>query len=41
MTIEKVFDKDTSLTEGIRTLFHEEGITIISVLKICKIFWFS
>ena len=31
-TIEKVLDKDTSLAEKIRTLFHEEGITIISIL---------
>ena len=28
-TIEKVFDKDTSLAERTRTLFHEQGITII------------
>ena len=31
-TIEKVLDKDTSLAEKIRTLFHDEGITIISIL---------
>ena len=31
-TIEKVLDKDTSLAERIRTLFREQGITIISIL---------
>ena len=31
-TIEKVSDKDASLTERIRTLFHEQNITIFSVL---------
>ena len=30
--IEKVLDKDTYLAEIIRTLFREQGITIISVL---------
>ena len=29
--IAKVFDKDTSLTEKIRMLFREQGITIASV----------
>ena len=32
-TIAKVFDKDTSLGEKIRTLFREQGITIASILK--------
>ena len=31
-TIAKVLDKDTSLTEKIRTLFREQGITIASIL---------
>ena len=31
-TIVKVLDKDTSLTEKIRTLFREQGITIASIL---------
>ena len=31
-TLEKVLDKDASLTERICTLFHEHGITIISIL---------
>ena len=31
-TIEKILDKDTSLAEKIRTLFREQGITIISIL---------
>ena len=31
-TIAKVLDKDTSLSEKIRTLFREQGITIASVL---------
>ena len=31
-TIAKVFDKDTSLGEKIRTLFREQGITIASIL---------
>ena len=31
-TITKVFDKDTSLAEKIRTLFREQGITIASIL---------
>ena len=31
-TLEKVLDKDTSLTERIRTLFREQGITILSIL---------
>ena len=31
-TIAKVFDKDTSLAEKIRTLFREQGITIASIL---------
>ena len=31
-TIAKVFDKDTSLGENIRTLFREQGITIASIL---------
>ena len=31
-TIEKILDKDTSLEEKIRTLFREQGITIISIL---------
>ena len=32
-TIAKVLDKDTSLGEKIRTLFREQGITIVSILK--------
>ena len=31
-TIAKVLDKDTSLSEKIRTLFREQGITIASIL---------
>ena len=31
-TLEKVLDKDASLTERILTLFREQGITIISIL---------
>ena len=31
-TIAKMLDKDTSLTEKIRTLFREQGITIASIL---------
>ena len=31
-TIAKVFEKDTSLAEKIRTLFREQGITIASIL---------
>ena len=31
-TIAKVLDKDTSLGERIRTLFREQGITIVSIL---------
>ena len=31
-TIGKVLDKDTSLGEKIRTLFREQGITIVSIL---------
>ena len=31
-TIAKVLDKDTSLAEKIRTLFREQGITIVSIL---------
>ena len=31
-TLEKVLDKDTSITERIRTLFREQGITILSTL---------
>ena len=30
--IAKVLDKDTSLAEKIRTLFREQGITIVSIL---------
>ena len=32
-TIAKVLDKDTSLSEKIRTLFREQGITIASIIK--------
>ena len=32
-TIAKVLDKDTSLAEKIRTLFREQGITIVSILN--------
>ena len=32
-TISKVLDKDTSLAEKIRTLFREQGIMIVSILK--------
>ena len=31
-TLEKVFDKNSSLAERIRTLFRERGITIFSIL---------
>ena len=31
-TLEKVFDKNTSLAERMRTLFREQGITIFSIL---------
>ena len=31
-TLEKVLDKDTSLAQRIRTLFREQGITILSIL---------
>ena len=31
-TLKKAFDKDTSLVERIRTLFREQGITILSTL---------
>ena len=31
-TIAKVLDKDTSLAEKIRTLFREQGITIVPIL---------
>ena len=31
-TLEKVLDKNTSLTERIRTLFSGQGITIFSIL---------
>ena len=31
-TLEKVLHKDTSLVEGIRTLFREQGITIFLIL---------
>ena len=31
-TLEKALDKDTSLAERIRTLFHEQSITIFSIL---------
>ena len=36
-TLEKVLDKNTSLAERIRTLFHEQGITIISILTALSI----
>ena len=36
-TIAKVFDKDTSLAEKIRTLFREQGITIASILMAIRI----
>ena len=32
-TIEKVLDSDTSLKERIKTLFREQGITIIAVFN--------
>ena len=32
-TIEKVLDENTSLAERIHTLFHEQGITIFSILN--------
>ena len=35
--LEKVFDKNTSLTEKIRTLFREQGINIFSVLTAISI----
>ena len=31
-TITKVLDSDSSLAEKIRTIFHEQGITIASIL---------
>ena len=31
-TLEKFLDKNTSLAERIRTLFHEQGLTIFSIL---------
>ena len=31
-TLEKVLDQNISLAERIRTLFHEQGITIFSIL---------
>ena len=37
-TLEKVFDQDTSLAERIRTLFCEQGITIVSILAITGVF---
>ena len=33
-TIAKVLDKEISLAEKIRTLFHEQGITIASILTV-------
>ena len=36
-TIAKVLDKDTSLSEKIRTLFREQGITIVSILTAIRI----
>ena len=36
-TIAKVLDKDTSLSEKIRTLFREQGITIASILTAIEI----
>ena len=33
-TIEKARDKNTSLAEGIRTLFREQNITIFSILTV-------
>ena len=33
-TLEKVFDKNTSLAERIRTLFREKGIAIFSILTV-------
>ena len=36
-TIEKVLDKNISLAERIRTLFHEQGITIFSMLTALSI----
>ena len=33
-TLEKVFDKNTSLAERIRTLFRKQGMTIFSILSI-------
>ena len=35
-TIAKVLDKDTSLAEKIRTLFREQGITIVSILTVIR-----
>ena len=37
-TMAKVLDKDTSLGEKIRTLFREQGITIVSILTAIMIF---
>lgn len=31
-TIDKVLNKDALLAERIRTMFHEEGITMVSIL---------
>ena len=33
-TLEKVFDKNSSLAERLRTLFREQGITIFSILTV-------
>ena len=33
-TIAKVLDRDTSLTEKIRTMFREQGITIASIFTV-------
>ena len=33
-TIDKVFDKNRSLAERIRTLFKEQGITMFSILTV-------
>ena len=33
-TLKKVLEKDTSLAERTRTLFHEQGITIFSILTV-------
>ena len=32
--LEKVFDKNSSLAERLRTLFREQGITIFSILTV-------